>query len=385
MTLARLVYYSGIFSGWAAFFGWLAGELFVLRGDASRGGWLGIAVVGGMVGAAIGAGLTAASAMGTGGFARLIGRMALGAAGGGIGGLVGMLIGNAAYASIGLPRFVGFMVLGLAVGVVDGLADRSWRRIRNGIFGGLLGGMVGGLLFNPLVYVLASDSGIASRAAAFVILGLCLGALIGLTQVVLREAWLTVVDGYRTGRQLIISRPVTVLGRGDHLPLPFLGPGNRDLEIEHCRITRQANGSFLLEDLQSRLGVFVNQQRVQGSRELASGDMIKLGPNHIRFQESRRRGGTAVTNSVAGAAGGGSKIPPPPPPPPPPRRPATDSLPNSASASGPASASGSASPSGPASPSPLVNASPANAPAVKPPSGRPPPPGSQPPGANSGR
>jgi hypothetical protein len=216
-------------------------------------------------------------------------------------------------------------------------------------------------------------------------LGLCLGALIGLTQVVLREAWLTVVDGYRTGRQLIISRPVTVLGRGDHLPLPFLGPGNRDLEIEHCRITRQANGSFLLEDLQSRLGVFVNQQRVQGSRELASGDMIKLGPNHIRFQESRRRGGTAVTNSVAGAAGGGSKIPPPPPPPPPPRRPATDSLPNSASASGPASASGSASPSGPASPSPLVNASPANAPAVKPPSGRPPPPGSQPPGANSGR
>jgi hypothetical protein len=325
MTLARLVYYSGIFSGWAAFFGWLAGELFVLRGDASRGDWLGIAVVGAMVGAAIGAGLTAASAISEGGFARLVGRMALGAVGGGIGGFVGMTIGNAAYAGIGLPRFIGFMILGLAVGVVDGLADRSWRRVRNGVIGGLVGGLVGGLLFNPLVFLLASDSGIASRAAAFVILGLCLGALIGLTQVVLREAWLTVLDGYRTGRQLIISRPVTVLGRGDHLPLPFLGTSNQELEIEHCRITRQGNGAYLLEDLQSRLGVFVNQQRVTGSRILANGDVIKLGPNHVRFQESRRRGaaGAPATNTTAGPGAAGRITPPPPPPPP--RRPAPGS------------------------------------------------------------
>ncbi len=330
MTLARLVYYSGIFSGWAAFLGWLAGELFVLRGDAARGGWLGIALVGGLVGAAIGAGLTAASAMGERAWARMAGRMVLGAVGGGVGGLVGMLIGNAAYAGIGLPRFIGFMILGLAVGVVDGLADRSWRRVRNGVFGGLLGGMVGGLLFNPLVFLLASDSGIASRAAAFVILGLCLGALIGLTQVVLREAWLTVLDGYRTGRQLIISRPITVLGRADHLPLPFLGTANRELELEHCRIVRQRDGSFLLEDLQSRLGVFVNQQRVQGSRILASGDVIKLGANHVRFQESRRRSGAVAANSAMGVASTANHKSPPPPPPPP-RRPtvaqATDTIP----------------------------------------------------------
>lgn len=326
MTLARMVYYSGIFSGWAAFFGWLAGEVLVLRGDASRGGWWAIAVVGGLVGAAIGAGLAAASAMSEGGFARWAGRMVLGAVGGGIGGLVGTAIGNAAYAGLELPRFIGFMILGLAVGVVDGLADRSWRRIRNGVIGGLLGGLVGGLLFNPLVALLSSDSGIASRAAAFVILGLCLGALIGLTQVVLREAWLTVLDGYRSGRQLIISRPVTVLGRGDHVPLPFLGAANRELEIEHCRITRHPSGAFVLEDLQSRLGVFVNQQRVQGSQVLVHGDVIKLGGNFVRFQESRRRGGGAsATATVAtGPASAGSTKPPPPPPPrqpppPPPR------------------------------------------------------------------
>jgi hypothetical protein len=334
-----MVYYSGIFSGWAAFFGWLAGELIVLRGDGGRGGWWGIALVGGLVGLAIGAGLTAASAMSEGGLSRMAGRMAVGAVGGGVGGLLGTIIGNAAYAGLGLPRFIGFMILGLAVGIVDGLADRSWRRVRNGVVGGLLGGLVGGLLFNPLVALLASGSGIASRAAAFVILGLCLGALIGLAQVVLRDAWLTVLDGYRAGRQVIISRPVTVLGRGDHLPLPFLGGANRELEIEHCRITRQANGTFLLEDLQSRLGVFVNQQRVDGTRQLVSGDVIKLGGNYVRFQESRRRSGSAAAGAAASAASAGSAASgsattaasslKPPTAPPPPRRPGSPAPPTS--------------------------------------------------------
>ena len=75
----------------------------------------------------------------------------------------------------------------------------------------------------------------SSRAAAFVVLGLSIGAAIGLAHVVFRVAWLTVVDGFRTGRQLTLTQAVTVLGRGDHLPLPFLGPTNKDLDAEHLR------------------------------------------------------------------------------------------------------------------------------------------------------
>ena len=103
----------------------------------------------------------------------------------------------------------------------------------------------------------------SSRATAFVILGVCIGALIGLAQVILRDAWLTVLDGYRPGRQLILSHAVTVVGRAEHLPLPFIGPMNKDVELEHLKILRQPNGSYLLENNRSRIGTRLNDQTVQ--------------------------------------------------------------------------------------------------------------------------
>jgi len=39
--------------------------------------------------------------------------------------------------------------------------------------------------------------------------------LIAIVQVVLKQAWLTVVDGYRPRRELILTQPVTVLGRSE--------------------------------------------------------------------------------------------------------------------------------------------------------------------------
>ena len=56
------------------------------------------------------------------------------------------------------------------------------------------------------------------------------------------------LDGYRTGRQLNLTRPVTVLGRAEHLPLPFLGPMNKEVEQEHLTIFRCPDGSYALED-----------------------------------------------------------------------------------------------------------------------------------------
>ena len=323
MSLARLVYYSGLFSGWAAFLGWLIAELLVLRGQGARGGTLGLALVGGVVGAGIGAGLNLAAGLSNSDWKRLLLRMAIGLLGGGAGGLIGILVGNLAYSLIGL-RFVGFMLLGVAVGVVDGLAERSFSKIRNGILGGLVGGMIGGLAFTPLSAILNSDSGIASRATAFVILGLCVGALIGLAQVVLKEAWLTVLDGYRPGRQLILSRPSTVLGRGDHLPLPFIGPMNQDLGSEHCRIVRQADGRFWLEPIDTKTGVAVNHKKIAASCALSDGDVIKLGRNYVRFNERRRSasGGTASPGPGPSTSAGGAATTSVKPPPPPPGRPA---------------------------------------------------------------
>jgi hypothetical protein len=134
--------------------------------------------------------------------------------------------------------------------------------------------------------------------------------------VVLRQAWLTVLDGYRAGRQLILSQPRVMLGRGDHLSLPFIGPMNRDLESEHVMLTRQAGGAYLVEDNHTRLGTRLNNQPLLQPTLLKDGDVIKFGGNFVRFNERRRRRGeepmtAAPTFHVK-----------PAPPPPPVRKPA---------------------------------------------------------------
>jgi len=79
---------------------------------------------------------------------------------------------------------------------------------------------------------------------------MCIGILIGLVKVVFKDAWLTVLDGYRPGRQLILAEARTVLGRAEYAALPFLARGDADVELEHARIVRQPDGRFALEDNQ---------------------------------------------------------------------------------------------------------------------------------------
>lgn len=313
MSLVRMAYYCAVIGGWSAFFAWILCEyLFLSRGG--DGTWQ-VVCAAAIVGGAIGAGLNAVAGMSNGGVFQTVKRLGPGLLGGGIGGAIGGLLGNVLFVYLGMPRFIGWIIMGLGIGVVEGLYERSPSKIRNGLIGGGLGGLAGGVLFDILPGLLHSGSGMSSRAVGFVILGLCIGALIGLVQVALRDAWLTVLDGYRPGRQLILSSPVTILGRGDHLRLPFVGGPNTDLEPEHLSIERRPNGAFFVRDLSSRLGSFVNHTPVRGEVDLRDGDTIKLGVNLVRFNLRQRRGAAkdAPVQPV---------IPVVPPPPPPPLRPA---------------------------------------------------------------
>ena len=308
MSLARLVYYSAIIGGWSALLAWAIAEFSFLRNSVE--GNLNVALTGGLVGGAIGAGLAAVAGMANGQWKQILQRMTPGLVGGGLGGAAGILLGKLLYAK-NMPRAIGFMVMGLCIGIVEGVYERSPSKIRNGLIGGASGGLIGGFLFDPLQSMIHAGSGMSSRATAFVILGMCIGALIGLVQVAMKEAWLTVLDGYRAGRQLILSSPVTFLGRGDHLPLPFLGVANKDLESEHVRITRQPNGAYFLEDNHSRLGTRLNSgTAIQTPVPLTDGDVIKFGTNYVRFNERHRKAGAT---QVAAPANFNVPLAPPPP------------------------------------------------------------------------
>jgi hypothetical protein len=326
MSLVRLVYYSAIVGGWAAFLGWLLAECVFVRGNGDFGTTT-VVLVGLIVGAAIGAGLNIVAGMANAQLKNLVMRAPAGMIGGGIGGAVGILVGQLIYV-FGLPRALGFMFLGLGVGVVEGVYERSPNKIRNGAIGGIVGGLAGGFLFDPISAALMSSSGIASRAAAFVILGLCIGAMIGIVQVILKEASLRVLDGYGVGREIVLGDAVTVIGRGDHLRLPFLGRPNADLDVEHFRILRQGNGNFVIEDNHSKLGVSVrseganNYDSVRQPRELRDGDVIRFGVNLVRFSQRKKKGHDAGTPAVVSGSASPVATSPaaPAPPPPPPRK-----------------------------------------------------------------
>ncbi|HEV3166094.1 MAG TPA: FHA domain-containing protein [Isosphaeraceae bacterium] len=303
MSLLRLIYYSAVVGGWAAFLGWLVSEL-ALSPGAQQGGAMLVVITCALVGAAIGAGLNLVAGMANAQWKQQLKRVLTGLIAGGLGGAIGGGIGDFLFSSLGLPRAFGWMIMGAGIGIVEGLYERSKSKVRNGLIGGAIGGLIGGFLFDPILAAIASQTGMTSRATAFVILGMCIGVLIGLVQVVLKEAWLTVLDGYRPGRQLILSQEVTVIGRGEWTALPFLGKGDANLAMEHARIVRQPDGNFAVEDNQTPVGTLVNNQRVQGRLQLKDGDVITIGSNMIRFSERHKHSEPiAVVGSPQATAG----------------------------------------------------------------------------------
>jgi hypothetical protein len=312
MSFQRFVYYCAVVGGWGAL---LAGLL--VGGVINRffaPGVLQTILSTALLGGVIAVGLNLLAGFSNGQWRQQLKRIVPGVLGGTIGGVLGTVV----YKWCGLPQFLGWGVMGMAIGCADGLYERSLRKTRNGILGGTLGGLLGGLIFA----FVASSSGLFGLVMGFVSLGVCIGVFIGLAQVVLKEAWVTVLDGFRPGRQVILTQPVTMLGRGDHLPLPFLGYSGRDLENEHLRISRQADGRFVLEDNHSRLGTLLNSKAVTAPVVLNDNDLIKLGGNIVRFNQRGHLSSQEVPVGPTASASipappppgpGASKVPPPPP------------------------------------------------------------------------
>jgi two-component system cell cycle response regulator len=93
-----------------------------------------------------------------------------------------------------------------------------------------------------------------------------------------RRAQLTVISGPNTGRAYLLHEGETLLGRGKeaHVALDDAGASRM-----HARIILTEDGRYLLEDMSSRNGTFANGKRIEGSKELESGDRINIGPNVV--------------------------------------------------------------------------------------------------------
>jgi hypothetical protein len=225
-----------------------------------------------------------------------------------LGGLLGGLVGQLLYGWFEREAFLvlgwtitGFLI-GVSLGVFDLLATlltgqapgAALRKILKGVLGGTLGGLLGGvlslLLLSGWQRLLGADPDLQGQlwspsAWGFVALGVCIGLLIGLAQVLLKEAWLRVEAGFRSGREIILSKPDVTIGRAEHCDIGLFG----DPEIErlHARI-RQEGDRYVVVD-EAGGGTYLNDDQIDGSQPLRSGDRIRLGSSVLRFEERHKQ------------------------------------------------------------------------------------------------
>lgn len=298
MTFKLFIYYCAVCGGWATLLAWGLTEGLAIQKIESL--WLRTAATSGLVGLLL-AGVVGTldaflNAVGRERLARILVCLGVGFLGGVMGGVLGELLH-----SLELFRFLGWMVVGMMIGVSISVFDvfgartardlsAAWRKLTNGLIGGVLGGLGGGLVVELLKIEWVQNTlqlPRSSVALGLVILGVSIGLLIGLAQVILKEAWVKIEKGFRAGREMMLSRADTTIGRAESCDIGLFG--DAAIERLHARIVRQGS-RFLLADAGSVEGTFLNDERITQTVPLRSGDLIRVGSSVLRFGERTSRG-----------------------------------------------------------------------------------------------
>ena len=308
MSFRSFIYYCALCGGWAAFVGWFLGRTLAQRQVIATAGLQGmylgmlIALALGFVDALLNFSVRQAF--------RAVPRLLAGLIVGTFGGLLGGMIGQSLVVLVPLAvlqkvfLIFGWTITGLLVGASLGAFELLYRFVlrqdnrgarrkilRSGL-GGFVGGLLGGIIYLLLQGIWAALFGkkledpLSPGAIGFVALGLCIGLMIGLAQVIFKEAWVRVEAGFRAGRELILSKPEVTLGRAESCDIGLFG--DNAVERLHARIVQQGN-NYLLVDAGSGSGTYVNDARVLQPTPLRSGDTIRLGRNVLRFGERQKK------------------------------------------------------------------------------------------------
>jgi Inner membrane component of T3SS, cytoplasmic domain len=301
MSFKLFIYYCALCGGWAAFFAWALVWMLGLDDRLQNRETLKVVIIGSILAVLVSLVIGALDAlMNTVGFQRLP-RVAMCVLIGLVGGAIGAWIGQRLYGASHMLRSVGWALTGFLIGASLGIYDlvkaqmagqgsgMAIRKIINGAIGGALGGLLGGILFDAIAGMGEAVTGLpleqTPRAIGLVILGMCIGLLISLAHVILKEASVKVESGFRAGRQLILSKPETTIGRAESSDIGLFG--DNGVERTHARILKKGD-RWVLADNNTPSGTYLNGERVDGPTPLRSGDVIGVGRSALRFSERQK-------------------------------------------------------------------------------------------------
>jgi VWFA-related protein len=286
MSLKLRIYYNAIFGAIGGLIGWFIIESFLSLDNLNI--FLSDAIWGVVMGFLIGAFIGAVDGSLSKNLYRILVGCSGGALMGAVGGMVGLTIGEGLFLLGGggiVGRSLGWAIFGLLVGTSEGLVNRSPRKVSYGTIGGAIGGLIGGSVFDALSRAFAHQAQnlmnqTLSRAVGLIVLGACIGSLIGLVEDILKVAWLKVISGKHEGKEFTITKKVTVIGAAEQSDIPLFG--DAQIAQHHAQI-RQDKKEFWLEDISNRNNSFVNQQLITAPQMLNHGDTIQLGQTKVLF------------------------------------------------------------------------------------------------------
>jgi hypothetical protein len=317
MSFRLFAYYCAVAGGWSGFLGWLLGILLATSGgDKYFESILRISLMGMFLGVSVAFGLSLLDAGFNLTFNRpgaVFLRVSVATVIGLLGGLFGSFVGGSLYYATSDINYIwpifyvtGWMIVGFLIGLSIGLFEivsslfsqqdvgsafkKGVKCLGGGTLGGLLGGVIAlifrfgaGKIAGPGVDV---DKLWCPIATGFIAIGASIGLLVGLAQIILKEAWIKVEAGFRPGREMFLAKQTTTIGRAEGSDIALFGDAS--VEKNHANIVKQ-DGRYYLEDLQSPGGTYLNERRIQGKAALSAGDMIRVGNSVLRFHERTKR------------------------------------------------------------------------------------------------
>lgn len=223
--------------------------------------------------------------------ARAVKGAGTGAAIGVIGGMIGLVLGEVIYKLSGgglVFRALGWAIFGSLLGINEGVSRRMVTKMAYGAYGGFLGGLMGGSTYEWLygmcrVVLPRHLSQAVGGAIGLVILGLFVGAMIGLVEDLLRAAWLLFLNGRLEGqtRTLDPLKRITMIGRSELSEVCIMG--DPEISSRHAKIVAEGGG-FVLEPVDGQVQIDRAGRLSPLTREpLQPGDVIVVGRQRVRF------------------------------------------------------------------------------------------------------
>ncbi len=185
-----------------------------------------------------------------------------------------------------IGRSMAWSIAGVTMGLGQGIALRSQRLLLYGLIGGIVGGLFGGMLFDPIDLILLGPdkpSAYLSRLIGLAVIGATVGALIGIVELMARDAWLRMTQGPLTGKEFLLFKDVMSIGSSPRSDVYLFN--DPQVAKQHASI-RAVGDECEIEAGDGVAAVLLNNRPVRQAR-LRHGDNITIGRTSFVFQRRK--------------------------------------------------------------------------------------------------